>query len=232
MYEKIKEEIKQDYYVQHFPNDGQRFVAWYLRNIHLRDMNQTRDDITDGADDKQIDAIFIDDEKSTVFVIQGKFIGSDKVDAEPLREVLFSWMQLKDLIRLQEVSNYKLKRKLSEVAKALEDEYEISFELITTSSVTDAAQEDLATFQKQLADLSEKEDIAATINLIDKDELRRRYDLALERENPIIGHTFTLENNRFLSMNIAGTQAIIAAIPLKECINIPGIKDGTLFQKK
>ena len=231
MYEKIKEEIKQDYYVQHFPNDGQRFVAWYLRNIHLRDMNQTRDDITDGADDKQIDAIFIDDEKSTVFVIQGKFIGSDKVDAEPLREVLFSWMQLKDLIRLQEVSNYKLKRKLSEVAKALEDEYEISFELITTSSVTDAAQEDLATFQKQLADLSEKEDIAATINLIDKDELRRRYDLALERENPIIGHTFTLENNRFLSMNIAGTQAIIAAIPLKECINIPGIKDGTLFQK-
>ena len=39
MYDKIREDIQQDYYVQNFPNEGQRFVAWYLRNIHLRDMN-------------------------------------------------------------------------------------------------------------------------------------------------------------------------------------------------
>ncbi|KFD40416.1 hypothetical protein DK28_0206725, partial [Peptococcaceae bacterium SCADC1_2_3] len=32
-------------------------------------------------------------------------------------------------------------------------------------------------------------------------------------------------------LNIAGTQVVVAAIPLRECINIPGIKDGTLFQK-
>ena len=31
-----------------------------LRNIHLRDMNECKDDMTDGADDKQIDAIIID----------------------------------------------------------------------------------------------------------------------------------------------------------------------------
>ena len=74
MFSKIKEEIKQDYYTQNFPNDGQRFVAWYLRNIHLRDTIQVKDDITDGADDKQIDAIVIDDDKSTIFIIQGKFI--------------------------------------------------------------------------------------------------------------------------------------------------------------
>ena len=35
--DKIQNEIKNDYYQQHFPNDGQRFVAWYLRNIHLLD---------------------------------------------------------------------------------------------------------------------------------------------------------------------------------------------------
>jgi hypothetical protein len=40
------------------PNDGQRFVAWYLRDIHRRN-NETRDDITDGPDDKQIAAIVI-----------------------------------------------------------------------------------------------------------------------------------------------------------------------------
>jgi hypothetical protein len=97
MFEQIKDEIKADYYQQNFPNDGQRFVAWYLRNIHLRDMNETRDDITDGADDKQIDAIVIDDDQSIIYIVQGKFIGSGRVDAEPLREVLSSWIQIRDL---------------------------------------------------------------------------------------------------------------------------------------
>jgi hypothetical protein len=57
MYELIRKQIAADYFQQRFPNDGQRFVAWYLRNILFRDMNETRDDITDGGDDKQIDAI-------------------------------------------------------------------------------------------------------------------------------------------------------------------------------
>lgn len=231
MFEQIKEEIKADYYQQNFPNDGQRFVAWYLRNIHLLDMNETRDDITDGADDKQIDAIVVDDDQSVVYVVQGKFIGSAHVDAEPLREVLSSWIQIRDLARLQEVGNQRLKRKLSEVARALEDEYEVCFELITTSTLTSAARDDLATFQKQLAELSEREDVITLITLIDVDELRRRYDLALERENPSIRHTLTLQSGQYLSMSVAGTQALIAAIPLKECVRIPGIKDGTLFQK-
>lgn len=231
MYDKIKQEIKQDYYIQNFPNEGQRFVAWYLRNIHLRDMNQTRDDITDGADDKQIDAIVIDDERQSIYIIQGKFVGSDKVDAEPLREVLSSWMQLRNLSRLQEVGTQKLKRKLVEVAQALEDDYEICYELITTASLTPSAQQDLASFQMQLAELADKEDIVSSIHLVDQDELRRRYDLAIEAENPSIKHTFILEDNKFLYTNVAETQVALAAISLKDCVKIPGIKDGTLFQK-
>jgi len=132
MYARIKQEIGQEYYVQNFPNDGQRFVAWYLRNIHLRDMIEAKEDVTDGPDDKQIDAIVVDDGNSTVYIIQGKFIGQGSVDAEPLREVLASWIQLKDLARLQETGNQKLKRRLSEVAIALDDEYNVSFELIVT----------------------------------------------------------------------------------------------------
>lgn len=88
MYELISKQISANYFQQRFPNDGQRFVAWYLRNILFRDMNETRDDITDGADDKQIDAIVIDDDKSLVHIVQGKFIQGGVVDAEPLREVL------------------------------------------------------------------------------------------------------------------------------------------------
>ena len=228
---KIKEEIKQTYYQQNFPNDGQRFVAWYLRNIHLKDENETKDAITDGPDDKQIDAIVVDDDKSIIFVFQGKFIGSNKVDAEPLREVLSSWIQLKDLVRLQEVANDKLKRKLAEVSKAFEDEYEIAFELLTTGELTESAKKDYETFQKQLSELSEKEDLASTITVVDSEEIIRRYDISLQKENPLIKHTIDLTNSKFLPINISNTQSIIVALPLKECLTIPGIKDGTLFQK-
>jgi hypothetical protein len=131
MYEQIRQEIKHDYYLHNYSNEGQRFVAWYLRNIHLRDPNQAKDEITDGPDDKQIDAIVIDDDRSAIFIVQSKFLGSDSVGAEPLREVLASWLQLRDLTRLQEVANEKLKRKLAEVAKALEDDYEINLGVAT-----------------------------------------------------------------------------------------------------
>lgn len=231
VYEKISEEIKADYYTQNYPNDGQRFVAWYLFNILKQDRNQTKDAITDGADDKQIDAIVIDEDKQTVFIIQGKFIAGGQVDAEPLREVLSSWMQLRDLVRLQNVANQKLQRKLSEVARAFEDEYEVCFELITTASLTTSASKDLETFQKQLAEISENEDFDAIISLVDEEELNRRYDLALETDNPQINYTLNLADSKFMPVQIAGTQVVIAAVPLKEAVQIQGIKDGSLFQK-
>jgi hypothetical protein len=231
MYKKITEEIKEKFYQQNFPNDGQRFVAWYLRNIHLRDMNECKDDMTDGADDKQIDAIIIDDDKQTIFVIQGKFIGNGSVDAEPLREVLSSWVQLKDLTKLQEIGNIKLKRKLSEVANAFEDDYKVEFELITTGNLTAGANKDLATFQEQLVEFGENDTFSSSITVIDNDEIKRRYDFALEKDNPFINHEINLSGSQKMEVEIAGTKVVVATIPLKECIKMPGIKDGTLFQK-
>jgi len=61
MYEQIKSDIVQEYYKTNFPNDGQRFIAWYLRNIHNLDIVEAKSCITDGAGDKQIDAIYIDE---------------------------------------------------------------------------------------------------------------------------------------------------------------------------
>lgn len=231
MFNQIQKQIATDFFQQNFSNDGQRFVAWYLRNVLFRDMNETRDDITDGANDKQIDALIVDDEKSIVRIIQGKFIENGSVDAEPLREVLSSWIQIKDLARLQNVANTKLKAKLSELANALDDDYEISFELITTGMLTAAAQTDLQTFQEELAKLSENESFGATINVIDAEELKRRYDYAIEADNPSINYKLDLSGSKHMYHEIAGTPVIVAALPLKECIKLPGIKDGTLFQK-
>ena len=229
MYEKIKDEITlRDYYQHNFPNDGQRFVAWYVHNIHGRDMIETKEDVTDGPDDKQIDAIVVDDDNSTIYVIQGKFVGEGKVDAEPLREVLASWAHFKDIAKLQETGNQKLKRRLSEVATALEDDYSVAFELIVTGQLTESAYTDLAAFQRTLAS---SDDIPAEIHVVDSNELQRRYDIALERENPLISHRVQLDTGKYMVMEIGQTNCVVAAIPLKDCINFPGIKDGTLFQK-
>ena len=228
MYTKILEDIKSSYYQQQFHNDGQRFVAWYLRNIHLRNEIEAKADITDGADDKQIDAIYVNDDLNTVYIIQGKFICSGTIDAEPLREILSSWVQLKNLVRLQETANNKLKQKLAEVAIAFEDDYDVEFELITTAKLTAQAQNDLFAFQKELA---ESDEFSANIRLIDPDELKHRYDYAVEKENPVISHKLELQKDKFIKLNLAGTNVIIASMPLKDCLSFPGIKDGTLFQK-
>ena len=61
MYEKIKANIDQEYYLTNYPKEGQSFVAWYLRNNHNLDTYKAKSYITDGAGDKQIDAVYIDD---------------------------------------------------------------------------------------------------------------------------------------------------------------------------
>lgn len=228
MYDKILSDISTDYYQCQYPHDGQRFVAWYLRNIHNLDTFEAKDCITDGAGDKQIDAIYIDNQASIVYIIQGKFYGGPVVDAEPLREVLSSWIQIKDLAHLQNAANDKLKVKINELATALDDDYEICFELITTSGLTEAAKLDLELFQKELA---ESETLSANLVLVDNETLKYKYDEALNKNRPYINHEFTIDPEKYMELTVGGTKAVIAAIPLKECIRIPGIKDGSLFRK-
>ena len=117
---------------------------------------------------------------------------------------------------------------MSEVATALEDDYSVAFELIVTGHLTESALTDHAAFQKTLAS---SDDFPAEIHVVDSDELQRRYDIALERENPLISHRLELDTGKYMVMEIGGTNCIVAAIPLKDCIKFPGIKDGTLFQK-
>lgn len=228
MYSRILSDIKQDYYQDNFPNDGQRFIAWYLRNIHNLDTFETKDCITDGAGDKQIDAIYIDNQSCTVYIIQGKFYSYDVVDAEPLREVLSSWVQIKNLVHLQDGANNHLKVKINEMSSALDEDYEICFELITISNLSDSAQKDLEAFQKEL---SENEVLNANLVVIDNDTLKFKYDEALNRNRPYINHEFALEKGKYMELVIGDTKAIVVALPLKDCIKIPGIKDGSLFRK-
>ncbi len=229
MLPQIQSEIASDpFYQQNFANDGERFVAWYLRRVLLRDSIQTRDDITDGQNDKQMDAVIIDDEDRRILVIQGKFLTSVKVDAEPLREVLAAWIRLQDLPSLQQDCNEKLKLKLEAVRRALEDDYRVEFELLTTGTLTDAAKADLKVFADRLEDFAE---FSADLQLVDSEVLETRLAEAEAQELPSLNHTITVDPQRTLLTEIGGAKTVLTILPLAECLRLPGITDGRLFRK-
>lgn len=229
MLEQIKQEIGKDlFYQQNFSNDGQRFLAWYLRRVLLLSPVAARDAITDGADDKQIDAIVVDDEDDRVLVIQGKFITTDQVDAEPLREVLASWVRLQDLGKLQQDCNERLRQKLEAVRKALDDDYRVEFELLTTGSLTPSARDDLNAYS---AKFEEFDDFSASLHLVDSELIETRLAEAEAQELPSIEHTISINPSMTLKANIGGTQTILTVLPLRECLKMPGITDGRLFRK-
>ena len=186
MYTKISHDIQQSYYQTQYANDGQRFVAWYLRNVHGLNTVEAKDCITDGANDKQIDAVYINNQDSTIYIIQGKFLSGEYVDAEPVREVLASWMLIQDLDKLQDSANAKLKVKINEISAALEDDYAICFELITTAQLSEQAQADAETFTKKLADSDE---LNANLVVVDNEMLKFKYDEALNKTNNYINFT-------------------------------------------
>jgi hypothetical protein len=226
----IREDIKQDtYYIDNFDNEGQRFLAWYLRNCCSRDKIQAREDITDGADDKEIDAVVVDDEKRQVVVIQGKFFAGS-VDHQPLHEVLAAWLQMQDLPSLQKNCNNRLQAKLESVAEALKEDYDLVFELVTTGQLTRSASDDLTVFDKQLSAFEPRD---ASIILIDSAAIQARWSEAVESafELPKLTHELSIEDGQYLVVEVANRKAVLATVPLAECLKFPGIKDGRLFRK-
>lgn len=61
--------------------------------------------------------------------------------------------------------------------------------------------------------------------------LETRLAEAEARVLPSIKHTVTIDPTKALVMDLAGARTVIAAIPLRECLALPGITDGKLFAK-
>lgn len=132
-------------------------------------------------------------DSSIIYIIQGKFYSGDTVDATPLREILASWVEIKNLSKLQEDANEKLCVKINELATALEDDYEVVFELITTAGLTESAKADLETFKKEL---SEDDSLSANLVLVDNEMLKFKYDEALNKNRPYINHEFKVDPSK------------------------------------
>ncbi len=230
MYDRIIAEIAQDaFYQENFSNDGQRFVAWYLHRVLLLDVHATKASITDGQHDKQIDAILVEDgEDRRIRVIQGKFVKPEPIDATPLREVLSAWTRLKDLPKLQLECSGKLAERLEAMRVALEDDYEVQFELLTTGALTPAAATDFDAFKVAMGDDA---DFAAGLTLVDSALMETRLSEAEQRDLPELACEIELDPERCLVSVESNVRVILAMLPVAQCLKLPGIADGKLFRR-
>ena len=212
MHDRIVAEISSNpFYTDNFPNDGQRFVAWYLHRVLLLDVHETKAAITDGQNDKQIDAIVVEDgEERRVRVLQGEFVKPDLIDASPLREVLSAWTRLKDLPKLQLDCSGKLVERLETMRVALEDEYDVQFELLTTGKLTPAASSDFNAFKQEMA---ESADFSAGLTLVDSELLETRLSKAEQRELPELTTEIEVDPDKCLVCTEADVRVVLAMIP-------------------
>lgn len=230
MFDRIMSEIgSSSFFRDNFSNDGQRFVAWYLHRVLLLDMHETRAAITDGQNDKQIDAIVVEDgEERRIRIVQGKFVKPEPIDAEPLREVLSAWTRLKDLPRLQLECSGKLAERLETMRVALEDDYDVQFELLTTGQLTPAAQSDFGAFQREMTDSTT---FSAGLTLVDSGVLETRLSESEQRDLPELTTEIEIDPQRCLVSEESGVRVVLVMLPIVQCLKLPGIADGQLFRR-
>jgi len=230
MYDQIRKEIASDsFYGNNFANEGQQFVAWYLRRVLLLDIHATKAAITDGQLDKQIDAIVVEDgDDRRVRVIQGKFTKPSPVDAAPVREVLSAWERLRDLPSLQLDCSGKLAERLEAMRIALEEDYEVQFELLTTGFLTPSALTDVDAFRKIMSDSTE---FSAGLTVVDSDMIETRLSEAEQKDLPELNTNIQLDKHRYIESTEGGVRVVIAMLPVERCLKLPGIVDQKLFRR-
>ena len=232
IYNKIRYEIMQKYYQENFSNDGQRFIAWYLRNIYRMNEFDVLDCVTDGANDQKIDAVYIDHENESIYIIQGKFYSQKgKIDSGAFMEIIGAWLKIRNLRQLQETANEKLRSKVSEISSAIDDGYDIYFELVTTAELNKPARREIESFSQAVKEMKRGEVLSENIVIVDEKILEMRYNDAMNLKTPVINYKIKVEPNKCICTSINGTKVIAAILNLSDCAEIPGIQDGSLFKK-
>lgn len=227
MYKLVKEIISNDSSYKNYSNDGQRFVIWYLRTIYGLDSYVAKDCLVDGPHDKQIDAVYIDVDDEVVHIIQGKF-SRNNIKQDAIREVQSAFENFRDFKKLQSSANLELQMTLNDIQEAINKNYSIIFELITTGNGTEGARKE----SDRLAEIiSSNNTFDARFDFIDKNILQVKYNDSIGSEHKPITHIFTIEEDKYMEFIGNGIKTVITALSLKECIKLPGIKDGTLFSR-
>ena len=120
---------------------------------------------------------------------------------------------------LQASCNSKLQIKLEAVSTALEDGYEVVFQLVTTGQLTADARNDYAAFRSMIADFEHPE---ASLTLVDSDTIQTKWTEAAGKNLPKITHALALEPGRYLAVDVANFKTVVAAVRLVDCLKFPG----------
>lgn len=224
---RIRQDIQQDsYYPQNFGTEAEWFLAWYLRHILLRSPSQAREDITDGPDDCQIDAVVVDDVHRQVRIIQAKFFAAPLVEQEPLLEVLAGWLHLQGLPAVPENANPRVQARVAVAAGALEQGYELILELLTTGELTPAARADWDSIWDKI-----KFARPARLSLVGAAAIMAHWQCAPTLpEGDGSTHQLALEPGKYLWLPMGGFQTLVAAVKLQEVLRLPGLADQSLFR--
>ena len=103
-------------------------------------------------------------------------------------------MQIKNLSHLQENANDVLASKINDISSALDDDYDLCFELVTTSELTKSAQKDYDLFRQELSDSAK---LSASLVVVDSHVLESRYNDSIGLSPAVITHSFSLEPGRY-----------------------------------
>jgi hypothetical protein len=114
------------------------------------------------------------------------------------------------------------------VRQALDDEYSVEFELLTTGEITDSARCDLRAFA---AALDDSEDLSASFQIVDSAVMGARLADADALELPSLDHFIVVDPTNTLVTRVRGATTVLTILSLTECLRLPGITDGRLFRK-
>ncbi len=204
--------------------DSAAFLIWYLENYFRLETVDAISSVCDQANDRGIDAIYVDDDDETIYIFQSKFSPLDNQNQgdrdlrnfvgtlqwfnnqESVRELLAGTTS-NDLISI--VNNQKIIEKVY---------YEKKLIFVTNKTFNDHATEYI--------------NVTENLEAYDFQHLFEKYTYFADEEIDLPEVELTISNLTNIAYDLTGgTRARVYAIRARELLKLQGIQDRTLFYK-
>lgn len=210
------------------------FIVWFLRAFFTDDQEQAVNALTGGSNDKGIDAILIDDEARTSYVVQGKYHKQDKPPTESYPDLV----AFANIAGLLSGDIQPFKAMLNNAHSALQEQlnvardkivranYRIGLLYVTTGRVT-------KNVQKELEEKTAKQE-GVTLQIFDRASLVSLLDDYLEGAAPPVPRLRlpVLDNNHFMRYDkVTKTTSWIFSMNAKEVGKLFTIAGRRLFAR-
>ena len=228
MYTRIKEATDIDLYRQSFPTESDRLIAWFLINHYQLTKDEAFDCITDGANDNGIDAVFVEDDKQIVHIIQSKFTSGEKCERSDIDDLRKAYEALKDLPALQRDGNAKIKIAIDKFGDCIRSGYTVSLEFVSTSKVCKGVKSSLTHFAGSVG----KNDCGfnAEVHLFDSPVLENIYTRCCTGGAAFaVDFTFSKKNAHAYTIRERNKVTYHMDIPMIELLGLPEVRSGRVF---